>query len=118
MWPKRLSEIDREYWIQTGSMDWEHSNSNFSKSTRFYKGKMIPRICRKSYFQTIRRLTKKQYARNWLWYSESKGRLFCFSCKVMACSGSESQNKLVEEGFDEWKHANNVLRKHEESNSH
>ena len=51
-------------------------------------------------------------------YSESMGRLFCFPCKVMACSGSESQNKLVEEGFNDLKNANNLLRRHEESNSH
>ena len=36
----------------------------------------------------------------------------------MAHSGSESQNKLVEEGFNDWKNANNLLRRHEESNSH
>ena len=36
----------------------------------------------------------------------------------MACSGSESQNKLVEEGFNEGKNASNLLRRHEESNSH
>ena len=36
----------------------------------------------------------------------------------MACSGSESQNKLVEEGFNDRKNANNLLRRHEESNSH
>ena len=36
----------------------------------------------------------------------------------MACSGSESQNKLVEEGFNDWKNANNLLRRHEESNFH
>ena len=30
MWPKRLSETDRE-WIETGSKDCQHSNSNYSK---------------------------------------------------------------------------------------
>ena len=43
---------------------------------------------------------------------------FCFPCNVMACSGPESQNKLVEEGLNDWKNANNLLRRHEESNSH
>ena len=95
MWPKRLNETDREYRIQTISKDCQHFNSNFSKSTRFYEGETTPRTHRDSYFQTIHRLTKKQYARNWLCYFESKGRLFCFPCKVMACSASESQNKLV-----------------------
>ena len=36
----------------------------------------------------------------------------------MVCSGSESQNKQVEEGFNDWKNAINLLRRHEESNSH
>ena len=36
----------------------------------------------------------------------------------MACSGSESQGKLVEEGFNNWKNPNNLLRRHKESNSH
>ena len=118
MWPKSLSETDREYWIQTGSNDCQHSNSNFTQSKRLYEGETTPRTCHDSYFHTIHRLTKKQYARKWLCYSESKGRLFCFPCKVMACSGSESQNKLVKEGFNDWKNANNLLRRHEESNSH
>ena len=81
MWPKRLSEIDREYWIETGSKDCQHSNSNFSKSTQFYKGETTSRTCRNSYFQTIHRLTKKQYARNWLCYSESKVGFFVFPAK-------------------------------------
>ena len=36
----------------------------------------------------------------------------------MVCSGSESQNKLVEEGFNNRKNANNLLRRDEESNFH
>ena len=36
----------------------------------------------------------------------------------MACSGQESQNMLVEESFNDWKNANNLLRRHKESNSH
>ena len=36
----------------------------------------------------------------------------------MAGSGSGSLNKLVGEGFDDWKNANNLIRRHEESNSH
>ena len=45
MWPKVLSETDREYWIQTGSKDCQHSDSNFSKSTHFYEGETTPRTC-------------------------------------------------------------------------
>ena len=36
----------------------------------------------------------------------------------MACSGSESKNKLVKEGFNDWKNAKNLLQRHKESNSH
>ena len=35
----------------------------------------------------------------------------------MACSASESQNKFFK-GFNDLKNANNLLRRHEESNSH
>ena len=62
MCSKRLTETDREYGIQTGSKDF--SNSNFSKSTRFYEGEMTPRTRRDSYFQTILRLTKKAICKN------------------------------------------------------
>ena len=34
----------------------------------------------------------------------------------MACSGSESHNKFVEESFNDWKNSNNLVRRHEESN--
>ena len=53
MWSKRLSKTDREFWIQMRSKDCQHSNSNFSKSTRFYEGETTPRTWRDSYFQTI-----------------------------------------------------------------
>ena len=58
MWPIRLSEIDRKYWIQTGSKNCQHSNRNFSESTRFYEGETTFKTCRDSYFKTIHRLKK------------------------------------------------------------
>ena len=118
VWPKMLSETDREYWIPTRSKNCQHSDTKVSKSTHFYEGETTPRTCRNSYFQTIHKLTKKRYARNRLCYSEGKGKFFCFPCKVMACLGLESQNKLVGVGFNVWKNANNLIRRYEESNSH
>ena len=58
MWPKVLSETEREYWIQTESKDCQHSDNNFSKSTHFYEGETTTRTRQNSYFQTIHKLTK------------------------------------------------------------
>ena len=109
MWPKVLSETDSEYWIQTRSKDCQRYDSNFSKSTHFYEGETTLRTCRNSYFQTIHKLTKNGCARDWLCYSESKSKLFCFPREVMACLGLESQNTLVEEGFNDWKNTINLI---------
>ena len=38
MWPKRLSETDRKYWIETKSKHCQHSNSN---SNDFTKAKQL-----------------------------------------------------------------------------
>ena len=42
---------------------------------------------------------------------------FLFHIHLQACSASKSQNKLVK-GFNDWKNTNNLLQRHEESNSH
>ena len=49
---------------------------------------------------------------------KAKVGFICFPCKVIAFSGSETQNKLVKEGFNDWKNANNLLQSYEENNSH
>lgn len=53
--------------------------------------------------------------RDWLCYSETKGRLFCFACKV---TDSDCSSRFTKEGFDDWKNANNLLKRHEVSTSH
>lgn len=62
----------------------------------------------------VHKLTKEENARTWLCYSCSTGLLFCFSCKVM--SGKNGQ--FVNEGFNDWKNAGNLILRHEESSSH
>ena len=52
MWAKRLSETDRECWIETEVKISQHFNSNFSKSTRFYEDGRF-KILQKSNMQEI-----------------------------------------------------------------
>lgn len=50
-----------------------------------------------------------------LCYWETKGKLFCFVCKV---TDSEGSVRFTKDGFDDWKNAHNSLKRHEESTSH
>ena len=64
----------------------------------------------------IHNKTKQRAARNWLCYSESKGTLFCFICKLMVPSNYSTT--FTETGFDDWKHACDQLKRHEETKAH
>jgi len=63
----------------------------------------------------VHKLTKKQYARNWLCYSEEKGSLYCFTCKLVKSGVSKGFTKEL---FNPWKNAGYFIRRHEERSVH
>ena len=107
-WPSKLDEHLKEYWIAKGSQDCQNKRCEFTASKRHNKSENKTRLCQKSYFTRIHKLTNVKQERNWLCYSSSQGCLFCFPCKVFP-------SKFAEEGFDDWKNATNGLIRHEES---
>lgn len=111
-WP---SNFNRDYWIAKGSSEVQHMDSDFLSSKKTYENENNPRFCRKSFFTYIHKPTNKTHVRDWLCYSETKGQLFCFVCKV---TDSGCSSRFTKEGFDDWKNANNLLKRHEESTSH
>lgn len=46
-------------------------------------------------------------------YSESAGSIFCVPCQLFG-----GTTKLAKDGFDNWKHGNETLKKHENSSEH
>lgn len=111
-WP---SNFNRDYWIAKGSSEVQHMNSDFLSSKKTYDKENKPRFCQKSFFTYTHKPTNKTHVRDWLCYSETKGRLFCFACKV---TDSDCSSRFTKEGFDDWKNANNLLKRHEVSTSH
>lgn len=63
--------------------------------------------------------SKKELHRNWLCYSESAGKLFCFSCKLLTTTQSlKDASALTSTGFNDWKNAQFFLSIHEQGFSH
>lgn len=94
-WP---SNFDRDYWIEKGSSELQHMNSDFLSSKKIYENENKPRFCHKSFFIYKHKLTNKTHVRDWLCYSETKGRLFCFVCKVTNSDSSSPQ--FTKDGLD------------------
>lgn len=91
-------------------------NSDLLSSKKIYVNENKPRFCHKSFFIYKYKLTNKTYVRDWVYYSETKGRLFCFVCKVT--NSDSSSPRLTKDGLDDWKNAHNLLTRHEESSPH
>ena len=115
-WPYPYPDRHRDFWIAKGSSDCQHSDSDFIASKRYNHGDNCYRFCKKEWFMQIHNKTKQRAARNWLCYSESKGTLFCFICKLMVPSNYSTT--FTETGFDDWKHACDQLKRHEETKAH
>lgn len=57
----------------------------------------------------------ERVSREWLCYSPSRGKVFCFACKVF---GQSQKSPFATHGFCDWKHAADKLAEHENSISH
>lgn len=58
----------------------------------------------------------QEVVRSYLMYSESTGKLFCVPCLLF--NNGVNVTKLAKEGFDDWKHGHESLKKHENSSEH
>ena len=52
--------------------------------------------------------------REWLLYSPSQGRLYCFVCHLL----SKKESPFATSGFNDWKHCSNVIVEHENGEEH
>ena len=57
--------------------------------------------------------TGEQFDRNWLLYSKTSGRVYCFVYRLM----SPAVSKMTS-GFNDWKHSHEMLLSHENSKQH
>lgn len=110
----------QEYWIKNGFTKCQNFDihADYKASVRNYESiegnKKInrPRKLQNSYF--YRELQNgEKVKREWVLYSPSQGKIFCFFCKLL----NESDTSFTT-GFNDWKHGLKSISDHENSSEH
>ena len=78
-----------------------------------YGNKGYHRYCSKSFFTLLHPLTGESAEHIWLCYSPSRGKVFCFACKLLSRITSS-----FTQGFNDWKHADEKISSHKNSQQH
>ena len=73
--------------------------------------------CFSSNYYTRYMSNGEKHDRPWLVYSKDLDRIFCFCCKLFK-KHSHKENRLINEGFNDWIHAPVRLKEHENSAEH
>ena len=103
-----INERTHDYFVKNG-VD-QNLNCDFSVSERAYPDKQ--RCLTKALFE--RKLANGDVIkRDYLVYSCSQGSVFCAPCKLF-----RGKSQFGESGFNDWKHANQRVIEHENSQSH
>lgn len=111
------SNFERGYWNAKRNNELLHINSDFLSSKKIFEKETSQRFCQKPFFTYEHKPTNKTHIRHLLCYSESKGGLFSFVCKVIDSDTNHSV-RYTKDGFDNWKNTYNLLKIHDESNPH
>ncbi|XP_076810277.1 uncharacterized protein LOC143453012 [Clavelina lepadiformis] len=112
-----ISDQLRDYCCQIGSLEFQHLDADFSTSETRITGDKFKRRCSKSLFWR-EQLNGEIVKREWLCYSPSTKKLYCFFCKLFASDSEKIMLQLASVGYGDWKHAPRDLARHESSNKH
>eukprot|EP00795_Rhopilema_esculentum_P009747 gene9747-18255_t len=106
----------KRYWAVHGPKQCQNRDVSFFKSSR--QNKVNVNKMKTSCFSASllkRKLSNaEEIDRDWLLYSPSSGKVFCFYCKLF---GGSSTTALASSGFDYWKHPESISQ-HERSDAH
>ena len=108
---------DQQYWIKKGPKDCQHIESTFENSARQYPDESFQRQCTTNFSVCTHPLNGEKSDRQWLRYSPSTRKLFCFAGKLFG--GIEVQAaKFVTDGFKYWKSGESRIKMRENNNGH
>jgi hypothetical protein len=93
-----LTEEMRDYWCRKGSGDCLNETASIDNSIQI-DGKQNRYFCKSTFYCSLPNGEKKK--RNWLCYSPSTGKAFCFQCKLF----SPEDSAFSRSGFCDWKNA-------------
>ncbi|XP_025199039.1 zinc finger MYM-type protein 1-like [Melanaphis sacchari] len=119
LWPANITKEMIEYWAKKSSTELQNCDKlSMQNTVPFYQDEPrdnsnFVRKCTKNMF-TRRNKNQETVNRFWLCFSPSKGKIYCYPCKLM----SSQNTKLSREGFNDWKHASDRLYDHEISKTH
>lgn len=111
----QLSNDDIAKLVASGATLFQNANGPFEKSRRCYVTKSNNRkirVCTSSLF-TSKKSNGEQYKREWLMYSPTSGKVYCFVCKLF----SSSTSSLARGGFCDWRNSC-IIHQHENSADH
>lgn len=82
LWPKKLSEQVRSYWLGKGSSEYQNCHSDFKESAIREQDRI--RHCTRTLFTSSHSLSGEEIDLKWLCYSKATGKVYCFVCKLMS----------------------------------
>ncbi|KAL4142232.1 hypothetical protein QTP88_004731 [Uroleucon formosanum] len=109
-WPQLLTHDMRVEIVLSKSEKIEfYENYSKNEQKRKFSNKLYYRIMKNS----------EKIARNWLLYSKSHDRVYCFCCKLFSSQLKiPNPGSLTDNGTSDWKHIALKLEQHENSSSH
>lgn len=111
LWPLLLTEKQRDDCVFKGPQHFQNKSRDYPNSKRIIGTQT--RQLKNSAF--VRKLNNgDDVHRDWLLYSPTKGRVFCFYCKLF----SAKILKFASEGIDDWRHFYKEIKEHELSENH
>ena len=106
----------RHYWASNGPKECQRWTSLYNQSAREFKEKGRIKIRYFSESLLHRKMPDgEKIKREWLLYSPSTGKVFCFYCKLFESTNHSSM--FSNKGFDDWKHPE-LIHVHERSSAH
>ena len=106
-----LTEEMRDYWCRKGSNDCLNETASIHNSIQI-DGKQKIFFRKSTFYCSLPNGEKKK--RNWLCYSPSTGKAFCFQCKLF----SPEDSAFFRGSFCDWKNATQRMVAHESSKDH
>lgn len=120
LWPSIISEQMRDYWLKRGVSTIQHCDESLFIAHSVQqprKDRNIPRMCTLGLFRRQNH-NGEVITRNWLCFSPSNGRVYCFTCRLMCLTTAPESSQLSSNGFCDWKHSQERIQSHEQSTDH
>lgn len=112
LWDTKDSETV-DYWLRNGPSNCQNHDCDFSGSRRVYgsEGESARYLSKSIFTRKLR--NGETVKREWLLYSPSQGKVFCFICRLL----SEQASTFSTTGFNDWKHSI-LIEGHENNDEH